>query len=306
MAADGKRLENLVRYIEEQLLPPGFTIESNVRTDDESVGAGEFDLIVSGRLGSLDVKWLIECRDRPSAGPAPSAWIQQLDGRRRLFGFDAVTAVSTTGFSSDALSAARHLRISTREVRDLKPEGFSHWLQVPFIVNRVRNAALLNAAFLVASTTTPEQQAALKDVVSAATGQTPLLKKRNGDMVTPVDAFLAALDMDESLRPTSDDDGQSRPVHIKAQFKAGKRFTIDTALGEIEVECIRFSGSVTNTETLSPIEDAVEYLDSLERKDVSQVVTFTPSLVHGKNLRLEFHRLPDDQGTDVIIRVMPD
>ena len=49
---------------------------------------------------------LLECRDRPSRGPAPKSWIEQLIGRREVHGFHKVWAVSTTGFSSPAKKTA--------------------------------------------------------------------------------------------------------------------------------------------------------------------------------------------------------
>src|SRR6516225_6347706 len=100
MAKDGKQLEGLVRYIEEQLLPMGFKVEPNVRVyDEDGDQTGEFDVQITGKLGAGSIRWLIECRDRPSSGPQPGAWIEQLVARRDRFNFDKVTAVSTTGFA---------------------------------------------------------------------------------------------------------------------------------------------------------------------------------------------------------------
>jgi hypothetical protein len=94
MSKDGKFLENLVRQIEELLLPNGFSVKANSRVfNDEGIQIAEFDIEIRGRLGSADISWLIECRDRPAGGPAPGSWIEQLVGRRDRFGFNKVTAV---------------------------------------------------------------------------------------------------------------------------------------------------------------------------------------------------------------------
>ena len=78
-------------------MPEGIRVTTNDKIyNDEGIQIAEFDIEVRGKLGSMDFSWLIECRDRPSSGPAPGSWIEQLLGRRTRFGFNKVTAVSTT------------------------------------------------------------------------------------------------------------------------------------------------------------------------------------------------------------------
>jgi hypothetical protein len=68
----GKELEKLVQEIERSLLSSDFEVTLNKpEFDDAGNQLAEFDIVISGRLGSSLVKWLIECRDRPSQGPAP-------------------------------------------------------------------------------------------------------------------------------------------------------------------------------------------------------------------------------------------
>jgi|SRR5882724_8394553 len=113
----GKPLEKLVREIEQHLLPSGFGVQANEKIfDDDGQQIAEFDLIISGNLGSSCIRWLIECRDRPSEGAAPGSWIQQLVGRKEQFKFDKVFAVSTSGFSPSAIAAAESGNIILRTV----------------------------------------------------------------------------------------------------------------------------------------------------------------------------------------------
>lgn len=121
MPNDGRELERLVAELEALLLDTGFTVIPNNRVmDPEGNQIAEFDVTIEGRVGSTRFKWLIECRDRPSEGPAPSSWIQQLFGRRQLFDFDKVVAVSTTGFSPAAIEAAKKLKITLRTVASVE------------------------------------------------------------------------------------------------------------------------------------------------------------------------------------------
>ena len=116
----GRELERLVEEIERCLLPSGFEVALNQSAfNAEGDQIAEFDIVISGRLGSSQVKWLIECRDRPSRGSAPVSWIEQLVTRKARFNFDKVIAVSTTGFSSAAIELADASGISLRSVQRL-------------------------------------------------------------------------------------------------------------------------------------------------------------------------------------------
>src|SRR6266550_564747 len=120
MGSDGKQLEGLVSFVEKTLLPQGFEVKTNERIyNDEGIQIAEFDIEIHGKVGSTTIAWLIECRDRPGQGPAPGSWIEQLVGRRIRFGFNKVTAVSTTGFAVGAVQFARSQGIELREVTAL-------------------------------------------------------------------------------------------------------------------------------------------------------------------------------------------
>jgi Restriction endonuclease len=117
MDKSGKEVEELVQSIEQQLLPQGFKVEPRQRIFNEAgEQIAELDLVISGTLGSSSVRWLIECRDRPSEGAAPISWIEQLVGRKERLLFDKVFAVSTTGFSSPARDFAKTKGIILRTV----------------------------------------------------------------------------------------------------------------------------------------------------------------------------------------------
>src|SRR5262245_2379408 len=106
-ANNGRDLEQLVAVIEKLRLPDGFAIATNRRLFDASgKQIAEFDVVIEGHVGTVPLQCLIECRDRPSEGPAPREWMEQLDSRRRHNGFATVMAVSTTGFSAPAIEFA--------------------------------------------------------------------------------------------------------------------------------------------------------------------------------------------------------
>jgi len=117
MSNSGKEVEDLVGNIEQELLPQGFKVEPRQRVFNEAgEQIAELDLVISGPLGSSSVRWLIECRDRPSEGSAPISWIEQLVARKERLQFDKVFAVSTTGFSPAARDFAKTKGIILRTV----------------------------------------------------------------------------------------------------------------------------------------------------------------------------------------------
>ena len=110
----GRELERLVQEIERCLLPSGFDVVVNQTAfNAEGDQIAEFDIVISGRLGSSQVKWLIECRDRPSRGPAPGSWIEQLVTRKTRFNFRI--AESPTKATESSNESRPRSPISARE-----------------------------------------------------------------------------------------------------------------------------------------------------------------------------------------------
>lgn len=115
--ADGKDLERFVAEVEKAALPLTAKVTSNVLAySDDGAQIAEFDIVVEGKVGTLEVRYLIECRDRPSQGAAPNSWIEQLAARKTRHGFDRVLAVSTTGFAAGVASYAEQQRVELRAV----------------------------------------------------------------------------------------------------------------------------------------------------------------------------------------------
>lgn len=126
---DGTGLENLVALLERAFLPIGFTVEQRKPVFNESkVQIAELDILVKGNVGSVEYKMLVECRDRPSEGAAPAAWIEQLVGRRNRLKVDTIVAVSTTGFAPGAVEFAAEANIRLREFTRLEFTDVVSWL----------------------------------------------------------------------------------------------------------------------------------------------------------------------------------
>lgn len=118
---DGRTLQDLVAAIERILAPTGFTVRSPVvERDSSGLPIAELDVLIEGTDAQRrKVRWLLECRDRPSMGPQGVEWIEQLVGRRGRLQLDLIVAVSTTGFTAPARGFAAEADVVLRTVTEL-------------------------------------------------------------------------------------------------------------------------------------------------------------------------------------------
>lgn len=308
MAPDGKQLEALVSYVEKQLLPEGFRVVSNERIfNDEGIQIAEFDIKIHGKVGSTEIAWLIECRDRPTSGPAPGSWIEQLVGRRTRFGFNKVTAVSTTGFTPGAVEFARTEGIELREVKSLAPEEFSDWLLVQYIHCTERQTILSHATLIVDETESEEKQQAFYKLLSESDGNARiLLSSTTGRAVTTSEAFSSAASGVEGLFDGLVENGPGKKIRLRASYTKDDHFVAQTAAGPIWIRAIIFEGELCLKTTQIPLENTAEYRHTKTGEPISQVASFAPYSVNGMSLTTEIHKMADTGETHIVIRRLED
>ena len=300
---DGKHLEALVAFVEERMLPEGYDVKTNQRIyNDDGIQIAEFDVEIRGRLGTTEIAWLIECRDRPGSGPAPGSWIEQLVGRRSRFGCNKVTAVSTTGFAEGAQEFAKQQGIELRVVESLTPEAFG-WLQLRHMSFVERRANLESATILVNENTPEDLRVALHNIVVSADGKAEILRStKTGACHTVANAFLGAVEH-QNLFDGIEPGAQGRTVTLHVNYvNDDDHFVVGTDLGDVRVEVIVFHGELTATETLAPIDATTMYRNLETGETISQVASFAPHDIAGNPMTLEFHRMGEDGETYVILR----
>lgn len=308
MASDGKQLETLVAYVEKNLLPAGFDVKANERVfDDDGVQIAEFDIEIKGKVGSTSIAWLIECRDRPGHGSAPGSWIEQLVGRRVRFGFNKVTAVSTTGFASGAISFAKSQGIELREVRTLSPEEFASWLVIQEFKNIHLVSELKYAHIIVDEKESDERKAELHKAISGISKGVAIFRSSmTGELITPSNAFFAAV---QEVQGIFDDVivGKPKTIHLHADYPSDEyHFTVETSVGSVRVRKIEFIGELRITESVVPIINTVEYRQTETGEPISQLAAFAPQNILGMNLALELHHISDSGVTHICIRRLQD
>jgi hypothetical protein len=299
---DGKALEGLVAFVEKLSLPEGFIVELNKRIRGENDGVEvEFDVVISGSIGSAKMIWLIECRDRPSGGAAPVSWIEQLIGRRDRFQINKITAVSTRPFSKPARALAAAKGIDLRQVKSLSADEFRDWLTMPSYQHTTRVTDLKHASFLVPDDM-PEAigYAAGKRIVESP--KEPFLTSTsNGNKVSSNDAFLGVVELHnlfEGLAPN----GPSKSVNLNVQYtNPSDRFVIHTELGPAPVESIQFQGELFIRETRVPLKSVFEYHDIDSNLPISQTATYESQPIGDNHWALTLHKDEQSGETQVML-----
>jgi len=301
MNDDGKKLELLVRDIEGMLLPAGFSVKSNRKVfNDEGIQVAEFDIEIKGKLGSGEIAWLIECRDRPSNGPAPGSWIEQLVGRRDRFGFNKVTAVSTTGFAQGASEFARERGIELRTVADVSADEVVSWLSVSSLTFLEQTIDRIAIRVGPSESTSPECLQALRETLKDVRESAPILRSsKTGQSGTARAAFLGAL-------PNAFDDlllnGGSKVISLGASYPDdNSHFLIDTPLGPVRINRIKFEAELSVKQIAIPIASVAEYRGNEAQDLISQTVAFEVDSPKG-NLLVQMHNLAETGEARVTLR----
>jgi hypothetical protein len=128
MTTPHRQFEELVARIEGALVPTGTVVKSPDRLLDLLTGEmREVDVSIRSRVGSVEVLVTVECRDR--AKTEDVTWIEQLATKQKHVGATHTVAVSSTGFSEPALTAARFHGISTRRIEEVTDAEILAWAE---------------------------------------------------------------------------------------------------------------------------------------------------------------------------------
>lgn len=299
---DGKQLEALVAYIERTFGGDDVSVTTNRKLFEEGIQLAEFDVEVRGSVGSTKIDWLIECRDRPSDGGAPAEWIQQLYGRREAFGFNKVTAVSTTGFSAGAIAQAKQLGIELREVESLDPAAFSTWFAVEHFKTVTRHASLSHADLLLRTDTKPEVVEAAIELITTSNPATVELHSSDGKCTVSINQLFIAVAVQSGQFDDMRANQPARTVQINAQYQNDDCFLVKTRAGSASLCNIIFHGELEIREGLLPLVRSEEYRETNKGRVISQLVSYAPIAVQGIEIVIEFHHIPETGETHLTAR----
>lgn len=300
----GKILESFIRQIEKILLPHEFKISSNEKVfNDEGIQIAEFDIEIEGKVGSTNLKWLIECRDRPTQGVAPGSWIEQLVGRRDRFKFNKVIAVSTTGFAEGAISYAQEADIEIRTVTESNLEQIRDWFLIETMSLFKRGGKLENATLLVDPNEPEESRNAVKEKLKNQEMNIPILSSTDHDgTITVVTAFQSAINSIEGLYDPLIPQGGTKPIKLRVAYpKDESHYFVKTSKGNVRIKEILFHGEISVTVEDVPIAAVKKYHNLSGSEDIATTANFNFD-VDGNTLEISFNKLSETGETHVLLR----
>jgi hypothetical protein len=297
----GKQLELFVAQVEKLLLPAGFEVRANEKiVNDEGVQIAEFDLEIAGKVGSASITWLIECRDRPASGPAPGSWIEQLVGRCQRFGFNKVTAVSTTGFSPSATEYAKKTGIDLRVVSNLSPNDIIEWFPLTHFKIFNKKARLEAYDFSLYEETSENIEILQRFMKENPKDGKFLISSETGKVCTVGEAFLAVVSNNKCFDFAEHDKGEKK-VRIRAEYPDdNSHFVLDVGTNRLRLKTIYFVGTVLVDVTDVPINSIMKYASD-QNEMISQSVVFSPPEAEFP-YDVEFHKLETTGETHILLR----
>ena len=303
----GKEIEELVGTIEGLLIPKGFTVTKNSRMYNDGVQVAEFDVEIRGKLGSADIAWLIECRDRPADGPAPGKWIEQLIGRRDRFNFDKVMAVSTTGFSQGAIECAHRFGISLRAVHEIAPELIL-WARMRSMTSREERYVLNHVDFVIDAAEPPSSVHAAQAVINGAGDKpldAPLLRSTStGATGTALQAFLSIVAEHPELWADILPNQDPKPVALRVEYAVDSYFVLDTLAGPVRISKIHFDGALALRESDIPLDKVSEYKQVGSNHPISQTAGFLVPM-NDATVAFQLRRIEESGAIMMTVRQVP-
>lgn len=128
-----REFEQLISRIEADAGPQGIVVKSPDRIRCKLTGRmREVDATIRTKAGTADLLITIECRNRTKVQDV--TWLEQLATKRMSIGADRTIAVSLSGFSQEAETAAQHFGITLRRIADVRAEDLNPVLGLDLVV----------------------------------------------------------------------------------------------------------------------------------------------------------------------------
>lgn len=270
---DGQSLEERIELIERWLVQQGFQVETREKIyNNDGVQIAEFDIVITGKDDSTPIKHLVECRDRPSKGPSPGSWIEQLAGRRSRFKFDKVMAVSTTGFSPSAKDAAQSLHIELRNFQDLDYETVANWLpyNAPMVI---RHGDFQSVNIFLDQNLDLESDNPLPQRVD--TNQQIFVRKETGKRVTLKQIWQNILNENPQLFDDIKPNGPPKQLTVRADYSESRKYQLLRKENILPISHIDFQATLKLIIPNMPLSKVSEYVTQpTDDKNKEKIVEF--------------------------------
>jgi hypothetical protein len=142
---DWKDFEQLVARIEKDAGPLGLVVTSPDRIVCKITGSKpEVDASIRIRAGTTDILITVECRKRHPKQDV--TWIEQLVAKRDAIGAACTIAVSSSGFTPNAVAVANRHGIQLRRLSDVSASTINALMRLDFVLFPHKRAAPVRVA----------------------------------------------------------------------------------------------------------------------------------------------------------------
>jgi hypothetical protein len=306
MKNTGRDFENFVQMVEKSLLPQGFIIDTReLEYNDEGDQIAELDIIVSGKVGATSIKYLIECRDRPSTGAAPNSWIEQLVGRRDRFKFNKVIAVSSTGFAPGAYGYAAEKGIELRTLSEIDSGDILDWFKAPNFTLIVTNGDLKNVKVNIHNADKNQERELIELMSSLNLNSKIFFHETSGDSFSIMDlwneAMNTAREKEAGLTDGVEIDSSAiRKTLVVNYPNSGQRYYFSLSNGDVLIESIEFTADMSVKSEIIPVSKITQYGIEPNMNSIAQSVHF--DLKYGeKDLDFAIHKITDEDIAKLVL-----
>jgi hypothetical protein len=258
-----REFERLIARIEADAGPHGLVVTSPDRLRCKVTGRlREVNASIRAKVGTTEMLVTIECRRRSKIQDV--TWIEQLATKKTSIGADRTIAVSVSGFSSEAQTAASHSGITLRKVSDLTAADVNPLLGMDLVMFWHKACAITGAGirtYRAGEEIVPEPDD-IDYVLPADTDLfTPIFHDvKDGSSWSLNDVWRK---VQETLNPYSEIEKAAPPVVRTARVPYQGTVTLDTPEGPRLLGHVFLSMAMWIEPELVSIEDAhkVEYAD---------------------------------------------
>jgi hypothetical protein len=132
MLRQGRELELLIEKLEKTVLPKGAKITSPGFIPDRITGVlREVDILIEHKVGTSQIRIIIECRDRNSIQDV--TWIEQIHTKVNDIRANKVIAVSSSEYTQPAKEKAQFYGIETRIYSEINHDIIKEWWKVEYL-----------------------------------------------------------------------------------------------------------------------------------------------------------------------------
>jgi hypothetical protein len=265
MTRKGREFELLIERLEKIALPEGAKISSPGFINDRITGEQrEVDILIEHKIGSFEIKIVIECRNRTSV--QDTTWIEQIYTKLHDINIHKAIAVSTSSFTQPAIEKAKFYNIETRTFKEINSKLIESWWAIENIKVYSRQFNIISA--IVAS----ENQILCEEIIKNKTVTTKFIYTADKQIISLNDIFYSLIDKIDDFDNLIPNGTSIKKSIVANYINPDDRFTLKENSTEIGITQITFEVELRLILQNAPISKVSKYGN--EGEDISHIIEF--------------------------------